>query len=424
MTMQRMFSAADAPGARALSDARERTLSLVEGIDVSDLERVQSPLMSPLVWDMGHIAAFEDLWLAHRQGGLPLLRDDLMDVYDAFETPRAERGELEYLRSVDARKYMADVRARVLESLDGQSETPLAVDLVIRHELQHTETMAQTLCLAHIAQPSLEAFRSSGPNSDGARTPVRASGLDFVSVPDGQCVIGAGTEGFAYDNERPQATVGLPAFEIGRLPVTNGDYREFIADGGYERREWWTAAGWEWRQESGVERPGGWTESLQREWRLDGISELDPYAPVVHVSWFEADAFCRARDGRLPTEFEWEKACAWDRVSAQRMEPSTGAENLGLGAGGTLPVAQQTATPFGCLGMLGDTWEWTSSWFEGYPGFVANPYREYSEVFFGHDYRVLRGGSWATSPLIASASFRNWDYPQRRQIFAGFRVAR
>jgi iron(II)-dependent oxidoreductase len=127
---------------------------------------------------------------------------------------------------------------------------------------------------------------------------------------------------------------------------------------------------------------------------------------------------------RLPTEFEWEKACTWDRESAQRIEPSADAENLGLGAGGTLPVAHETATPSGCLGMLGDTWEWTSSWFEGYPGFIANPYREYSEVFFGNEYRVLRGGSWATSPLIASASFRNWDYPQRRQIFAGFRVAR
>ncbi|MGI8801987.1 MAG: ergothioneine biosynthesis protein EgtB [Solirubrobacteraceae bacterium] len=396
-----------------LEAAREQTRRLIAGIDEDDLERVHSPLMSPLVWDLGHIAAFEDLWLAHRHGGLPLLRPDLMEVYDAFETPRADRGSLPYLRRAEAEEYQAEVRRRVRDLPVGDGYLH---ELVARHERQHNETMLQTLNLARIGRPG----------GDEPAAPARlSSGLEMVDVAGGAFPLGTGDEGFSYDNERPRHAAGLKAFRIGRVPVTNGDWLNFVRDGGYTRREWWSVAGWAWREAGRIERPLNWlTEEL--EWRLtDGAAELDPQRPVVHISWFEADAFARSRGLRLPTETEWEAAATWDGA-AKRTEPPGPANLLEAGILGTAPVGAfpENVAPCGVLGMTGDVWEWTSSQFRGYPGFTAHPYREYSEVFFGSEHRVLRGGSFATSATVASATFRNWDHPQRRQIFAGVRVAR
>lgn len=398
-----------------LEAAREQTYRLVAGIDEDDLERVHSPLMSPLVWDLGHIAAFEDLWLAHRHGGLPLLRPDLMEVYDAFETPRSERGSLPYLRRSEAEDFLTDVRRRVRQLPLGD----LAIhELVARHERQHNETMLQTLNLARIARPGAE---------DPAAGIGGASGLDLVDVAGGAFGLGAGDDGFSYDNERPQHAAPLRAFRIGRVAVTNGDWLNFVRDGGYARREWWSEAGWRWRAAEGIERPLNWL-SDDLEWRLpDGAAALDPHRPVVHVSWHEAEAFARSRAMRLPSEAEWEAAATWDGEIKRPLRCSaSGAANL-IEAGilGTAPVGSFPAgvAPCGAQGIIGDVWEWCASEFHGYPGFVAWPYREYSEVFFGPDYRVLRGGSFATSASVITPTFRNWDRPHRRQIFAGVRVA-
>ncbi|MBS1869076.1 MAG: ergothioneine biosynthesis protein EgtB [Actinobacteria bacterium] len=412
----------------ALQDTRDRTLALVAHLDDDALERVHSPLMSPLVWDLGHIAAFEDLWLARRGAGLELLRADLAEVYDAFETPRAQRGELPYLRRDEAIAYLADVRERALQA---GTRDPLLLELVLRHEQQHTETMLQTMELARLPAPHapLDAPATADPALAGL------SGLELVEVPAGPCTLGAGADGFAYDNERPRHARELPAFRIGRAPVTNEAFMAFVAGGGYERPEWWSREAWAWKEQYDIERPAGWTTD-GREWRMDRCVPLDPRKPVVHVSWFEADAFARAHGARLPTEAEWEKAATWDQgTQAARPQP-WGAEpasdaiashaNVDQRAFGTVPVGSHPggASPAGCLGMIGDVWEWTASRFDGYPGFAAHPYREYSEVFFGGDYRVLRGGSWATRARVATPTFRNWDHPQRRQIFAGLRIAK
>lgn len=399
-----------------MTGATTPTLSLIAGISDDDLERVHSPLLSPLVWDVGHIAAFEDLWLAHRAGGLTLLRPDLMDVYDAFETPRSGRGELAYLRRTDAEQYLHAVRART------QALEPSPFDdLVRRHELQHNETMLQTMALAHIDRPALTPPDVSEP---------ALSGLDMVSVPAGAFPLGAEAAGFAYDNERPQHEVEIAAFEIGRVAVTNGDWLEWTADGGYERREHWSADGWRWRCEERITAPMGWLGEGM-EWRFgDGAVPIDPARPVVHVSWHEAAAFARARAVRLPSEAEWEKAAVWTGERKWRWpwgERGPDAERANLIESGVLapaPATRLSASPCGALGMIGDVWEWTSSDFEAYPGFRADPYREYSEVFFGGEYRVLRGGSFAASGQVCTATFRNWDYPVRRQLFAGLRVAR
>jgi len=367
-----MATAATSALADALQAARERTLALVSPFGEAEMERVHDPLMSPLCWDLGHIAAYEDLWLVHRHGGEPLLRTDLVDVYDAFETPRNVRGEIAFLRGEELSDYLAAVRERALQVLErvGPGDGTL-FELVIRHEAQHNETMRQTLFLA-------------GLQGGQPPAPAPAAGIDegWIEIPAGTFELGAPATGFAFDNERPRHRVELPAFQIARRPVSNATWMHFVEGGGYVRREWWSDEGWAWKEEYDITHP--------ERWMVDGPPHDDD-RPVLHVSWFEADAFARAQGARLPTEAEWEKAATWTQ------EP---------------------------MRQVGEAWEWTFSCFGGYPGFVAHPYREYSEVFFGDRYRVLRGCSWATEPRVRSTTFRNWDLPQRRQIFSGVRLAK
>src|SRR6202035_4401096 len=372
----------------AMKAARELTLALVADLSAEDLERVHSPIMSPLVWDLGHIAAYEDLWLGHRHGGLPLLRPELADLYDAFETPRAVRGEIEALGPDEARGYLDAVRARVEDALAGQGiGDGVVCEMVVRHELQHSETMRQTMAIAGLL--------SAEDRSRRDEPLARDAPADWLRVPGGAFAIGAGSDRFAYDNERPRQDVSVPAFEIARRPVTNGSWMHFSEGGGYERREWWSDEGWAWKEEHDITHH-------------PAVAAGHEDAPACHVSWFEADAFARAQGARVPTEAEWEKAATWSQEGDTTQSRAHARAGDGTPASGKAPA----------LAGVWRVWEWTQSHFGGYPGFVAHPYREYSEVFFGTDYRVLRGGSWATHPRVASLTFRNWDLPQRRQIFA------
>jgi gamma-glutamyl hercynylcysteine S-oxide synthase len=381
-----------------LAEARERTLSLVAALDDDAVSTQHAPYLSPLIWDLGHIAAYEDLWIGHRHGGEPLLREDLLAMYDAFETPRMVRGDLPLLGRAEALAYLEAVRRRTLRVLErtGAGDGMLA-ELVLRHEHQHGETMLQT---AELAGLPWAAGRDARPPD-----PATGTGLEWVEIAGGDRWIGAARAGFAYDNERPRHAARVAPFRIGRTPVTNASFLTFSEGGGYERREWWSDEGWAWKEEYDITHPGGPTQ----------LGERPADAPVMHLSWFEADAFARAHGARLPTELEWETAATWDQ------EP-TGL-NLDLSAHGPQPPRLETASRDGVLGLLGDVWEWTGDVFGGYPGFVAFPYREYSEAFFGAGYRTLRGGSWASRTRVATPTFRNWDLPIRRQLFAGVRLA-
>ncbi|MGZ4293283.1 MAG: SUMF1/EgtB/PvdO family nonheme iron enzyme, partial [Solirubrobacteraceae bacterium] len=392
-----------------LQEARERTLELVAPFSDDQLERVHSTLMSPLVWDLGHIAAFEDLWLAHRHGGLPLLREDLADVYDAFETPRAGRGDLPFLRPAEARDYLGEVRERVLEVIATRGVGDgIIAELIVRHEQQHNETMLQTIQLAQLEGLSLDGGGAANASAPGNGAHPSPTGLEMVEIPGGECIIGARATGFAYDNERPRHRTDVRGYLIGRTPITNATYLTFVEGGGYERREWWSDEGWSWKEDYDITRPQSWTADLRFEWRLSGLEPLHPDRPVVHISWFEADAFARAHAGRLPSEIEWEKAATWNQELETALTQPWGDEPLVAGvhanvdqrAGGPVPAGSLPAgaSPYGVLGMIGDVWEWTSSDFTAYPGYEMFPYPEYSEVFFGNEYKVLRGGSWATRP--------------------------
>jgi iron(II)-dependent oxidoreductase len=431
----------DAGVVAALQDSRERTLALVAPFSDAQLERVYSTLMSPLVWDLGHIAAFEDLWIVHRYGGQPLLHEELADVYDAFETPRAGRGDLPFLPPREARAYLREVRDRTRDVIATQgSGDGVIAELIVRHEQQHNETMLQTIQLAQLEGLCLDGrgrHRSGAAAHPAHRhhhNPERFTGLELIEIPGGECTIGAPAAGFAYDNERPRHRTDVRGYLMGRTPITNATYLTFVEGGGYERREWWSDEGWSWKEDYDITRPQSWTADLRSEWRLSGLEPLHPDRPVVHVSWFEADAFARAHAGRLPTELEWEKAATWDQEQRTALAHPWGDEppvpglhaNLDQRAGGPAVAGAfpAGASPYGLLGMIGDVWEWTGSDFTGYQGFRPFPYPEYSEVFFGSEYKALRGGSWATRPRVATATFRNWDLPQRRQIFSGFRIAR
>jgi iron(II)-dependent oxidoreductase len=316
---------------KRLGEARARTLALIKPLDDEQLNRVYSPILSPLAWDLGHIANFEELWLVQTIGGREPLHGELGRFYDAIENPRKTRGELPILRDAELRAYLADVRERTLEVLDEvdlgpEAEDPLrregfVYEMLLAHELQHNETMLQLLRL-------VEGYENKSLSLGPSAIP-EAPGREMVAVDGGEHEIGAPARGFAYDNERARHVVELAPFEIDRTPVSNGTYLQFMEETGAEPPLYW-------------ERDdGGWVLTT-----MAGRDPVIPAHPVLHVCWHEADAFARWAGKRLPSEQEWEAASA-------------------------------------DLQAVGQAWEWTSSDFLPYPGFEAFPYREYSEVFFG-----------------------------------------
>ena len=395
--------------AAELLASRDRSLALREPIGTADLTRQVSPLMSPLVWDLAHIGNYEELWLLREVAGVAPLRPEIDRLYDAFEYPRAERPTLPILGPADARAYLTGVRSHVLDVL---SRTPLegraltqdgfVYAMVVQHEHMHAETILATLQLR------------GGPRTlpaDGCLPRGRpVVPHDDVLIPGGVSTQGASSDPWALDNERPAHRVELASFRIDRVPVTARMYAAFLDAGGYDDPRLWSPTGWAHLRASGRRAPMTWQPDGAGGWtcvRFGVVEPIDLDAPVQHVCWFEADAYARWAGRRLPTEAEWEKACGWDPVAgrARRFpwgdgDPTAELANLGQHATRPAPVGAYPAgaSAYGVEQLIGDVWEWTSSGFDPYPGTRAFPYREYSEVFYGGDFRVLRGGSWARTP--------------------------
>jgi gamma-glutamyl hercynylcysteine S-oxide synthase len=411
---------------RDLERARSRTLGLTD-LDEPTLVAQHDPLMSPLVWDLAHVGQQEELWLLRggdvaRPGMLP---PDVDALYDAFKHPRAERPALPLMPPVEARAYDYEVRGRVLDLIERTPREELfTAGMIVQHEEQHDETMLATLQLRQ-GPPVLLERRTLPPGRRVDPARVFVAGGPFTLGVD------AATEPFSLDNERPAHTVDVAPFWIGRVPVSNRQWQEFIGDGGYGRPELWSDRGWEHRTRAGLQRPLFWTSDGTRR-RFGVEEEIPPDEPVQHVCHFEAEAFAAWAGARLPTEIEWEKSCAWDPDTRARRTWPWGSEHPGpdlanLGGLGLRPAPVGAfpagASAYGAEQMIGDVWEWTSSDFAPWPGFTPMIYRDYSLPFFGGDYKVLRGGSWAVAPSTIRPSFRNWDYPIRRQIFTGVRLA-
>jgi iron(II)-dependent oxidoreductase len=420
-----------------LLEARARSMLLVAPLSDEDLRRQHDQLMSPILWDLGHIAHFEELWLTRNLDG-PIEFVEMPGMFNPFEHPRSKRGALPLPGLSECRAIMDEIRGRVLARLataDFDANHPLLRDgyvyqMVLQHEYQHNETILQTLQLK-LGRPYSPVLRHELPSvAAEPRSGVRG---EMVSFPGGVVEIGTEDRRVAYDNERPRHAVEVAPFRIDVNPVTNGDFLIFIAAGGYATQEYWTEAGWHWLTDAGVNAPKYW-ELVDGEWTtrsMDRITPVDPRHPVCHVCYHEAEAFARFVGKRLPTEIEWEVAASWDPAGGRRVYPwgnqpaDRRIANLDQLAFGTAPIGSypRNVSPLGCYGMIGDVWEWTSSDFGPWPGYESFPYKEYSEVFFGPEYKVLRGGSWATRPGAIRNTFRNWDYPIRRQIFSGFRCA-
>jgi gamma-glutamyl hercynylcysteine S-oxide synthase len=421
-----------------LLEARARTLLLVAPLSDEDLHAQHDPLMSPILWDLGHIAHFEELWLTRNLDG-PIEFVEMPGLYNPFEHPRSARGSLALPGLEECRAIMDEIRGRVLARLvsaDFDAANPLLRDgfvyqMVLQHEYQHNETILQTLQLKQGAPYS--PLTRVAPDTGAGRLPAAPG--EMVRFPGGRVEIGTDDRSAAYDNERPAHAVDVAPFWIDAYPVTNADYLVFIGAGGYDTPEYWSEAGWRWRTEIDAKAPKYWLYA-GGSWStrsMDRRGAVEPWHPVSHVCWYEAEAYARFAGKRLPTEIEWEAAASWDPATGTRRAFPWGdapadrtLANVDQLAFGTVPIGSypRNVSPIGCHGMIGDVWEWTSSDFGPWPGFEAFPYKEYSEVFFGIDYKVLRGGSWATRPGAIRNTFRNWDYPIRRQIFSGFRCAR
>lgn len=421
--------------ADALAEARARTFALVSALSDDDLRRQHDPLMSPILWDLGHIAHFEELWLTRNLDG-PIAFVEMPGMFNPMEHPRRTRASLPLPGLEECRALMEEIRRRVLrrlETVDFAQGPALARDgfvyrLVLQHEYQHNETILQTLQLK-TGQPYVPADRREPPTPAAIFPTGR-----MVRFPGGDVTVGTDDRSAAYDNERPRHALTVRPFRIDEAPVSNGEFCQFIESGGYRTASLWSESGLAWLQEARVEAPKYWYRRDGTWWTrmMDRDLPVPTDHPVCHVSYYEAEAYARWVGKRLPTEIEWEVAAAWDgaRGRASRFPwgdtpPTRAHANLDQLTFGTAPLGAfpDNRSSVGCYGMIGDVWEWTASEFRGYPDFVAYPYPEYSEVYFGSEYKVLRGGSWATRRGAIRTTFRNWDFPIRRQIFSGFRCA-
>ena len=401
---------------------RSGTLELAQGLTEEEFSRQAHPDFSPVGWHLGHIAFTEALWILEHLAGEPNPLASHRRLFAADGLSKAAREQVPDLSIILA--YLAQVRDRVFEYL---AAAPLDEQLrwwwwLLQHESQHVETISIVLALHRRNQGLfLLSGRTMTPQDSSRKPPnpaVRTQKVPPVLMPAAEIKVGhRGID--AIDNEQPPWAAQVDSFYIDPFPVTQKAFREFIAAGGYDTQNLWSSQGWSWRLTTQVDRPLYWSED----------PALDNH-PVCGVSYYEAEAYARFVGKRLPTELEWERAVCWATTGKRtglypwgETWPEQEQGNFGGRLTMTTPVDTFPggATPSGCQDLLGNVWEWTSSWFEGYPGFQAFPYRGYSEAYFDGRHRVLRGGSWATRPWALRGPLRNWYHPHIREIFAGFR---
>jgi iron(II)-dependent oxidoreductase len=415
-----------------LREVRHRTRRLTENLSSDELLGPRLDIVNPMLWEIGHVSWFHEYWtLRHAHGRTPLLeRGDRL--WDSSAVPHATRWQLDLPDRAGTFGYMADVLARQEDMLGGAlaGDARYFYELAIRHEDMHVEALTYSRQTLAYAPPGLgQAKRPAGGALPGD-----------TAVPGGSWRLGStAADGFVFDNEKWAHETALTPFRIARAPVTNAEFAAFIDAGGYGVREFWSDAGWQWRKRHQAERPVYWQPRRDGVWsvrRYRTVEELAPHEPVCFVSWFEAEAWCRWAGRRLPSEAEWEAAALGvptpdgARLADSRRrwpwgEPSPTPARANLDFAFDGPVAVDACadgdSAFGCRQIIGNVWEWTASDFLLFAGFVADPYKDYSQPWFGTR-KVLRGGCWATSARIARATYRNFFTPDRNDVFAGFRT--
>jgi iron(II)-dependent oxidoreductase len=399
-------------------DARSRTLDLVR--DLSDDKFLHVPLLriiNPFLWEIGHVAYFQEYWVLRHAAGKPPMLPESDAWYDSAKVAHDTRWDLPLPQRQATIGYLEAVRDNVLDRVASSNLNERDVYFIllsIFHEDMHNEAFTITRQTLGYAAPRFSAI-TKAKQIDSSGGPVAGD----VTFPGGTFVIGSRAEdGFVFDNEKWAHPVGLSAFQIARAPVTQSEYLAFVEDGGYTRRDFWSNEGWVWREREQALHPIYWKRDAAGCWKrrhFDQWIPLEPDIPVANTSWFEADAYCRWAGRRLPTEFEWEAA-------AGGIQPGSSA-NLDWTANGCCSVADHADgdSAAGCRQMIGNVWEWTANDFLPYPGFSEDPYKEYSKPWFG-THKTLRGGAWSTRSRLIKPSYRNFYTPDRRDIWAGFRT--
>lgn len=418
-------------------DARERTFELVADLADDQLLGPRLAIVNPFLWEIGHVAWFQEKWVLRSVGRQEPIRKDGDALYDSAAIPHDTRWNLPLPSREETLSYMREVRDRVLEGLrrpEPEDQEIYFVLLSVFHEDMHTEAFTYTRQTLGYPPPRVSPAPGRAPAGRGGSLPGDAD------IPGGTFLLGATPEEpFVFDNEKWAHPVEVKPFALARAPVTQAEFAEFVGDAGYRRRELWSEDGWRWREGGSAGHPVYWQRVSDGGWlrrQFDTWVPLEPDRPVIHVNWYEAEAYCRWAGRRLPTEAEWEVAAAAEAGQESRGlsprkrrfpwgddPPRPERANLDWQAMGCLDVGFLPAgdSPFGCRQMIGNVWEWTSSDFHPYPGFVADPYKEYSAPWFGTR-KVLRGGCWATRSRLLRSTWRNFYSPDRRDVWAGFRT--
>jgi iron(II)-dependent oxidoreductase len=450
---------------RVMREFRAHTLSLVADLDDRQMIGPRLAIVNPPLWEIGHVAWFQEFWvLRHLNKKQPLVENGDR-LYNSTDVAHDTRWELLLPSRADTLHYMDEVIDRCIERLDHATE--LSPDefyfysLATFHEGMHTEALAYTRQTLGYPAPNLNEQITDMPSGGGACP-------GDVEIPGGRFTIGATPDfPFVFDNEKWAHEVEVKPFRIARAPVTNGEFLAFVEDGGYRKSQFWSVDGRRWLETGGapqleksfakffnramnntsegqdfttrLDRPVYWRPDSGGRWQqrvYDRHVPLNENLPVVHVSWFEAEAYCNWARRRLPSEAEWEVAASAEPnhnstgCAARRRHfpwgdkaPAPEHANLDWRAGGPVEVGAHAAggSAFGCRQMIGNVWEWTASDFLPYPGFTVDPYKEYSKPWFG-THKVLRGGCWATSSLLIRNTWRNFYTPDRRDVWAGFRT--
>ncbi|MGH6693020.1 MAG: selenoneine synthase SenA [Gammaproteobacteria bacterium] len=413
---------------RELRSSRTRTARLTGDLAGERLLGPQLAIVNPPLWEIGHVAWFQEWWCL-RDGASAAPGASILPgadaLYDSAKVAHDTRWSLPLPAIEKTRDYGAEVLDRVIRRLQRQPENSglqYFAQLAVFHEDMHAEAF-------HYTRQTL-GYPDPFPAPAAAPAMPEARRYD-VELPGGEFQLGAEPgSGFVFDNEKWAHRVRVAPFRIARVPVTNGDYLAFVEEGGYRRREWWTEAGWAWRADAGAEAPRYWLRegNTRQQRRFDTVGPVIADHPVIHVNWHEAQAYCRYANRRLPTEAEWEYAAAWNTRERRKRrypwgETAPTARHANLESGGlvTVDAFSEGDSASGCRQLIGNVWEWTESSFDPYPGFVIDPYQEYSQPWFG-THKVLRGASFATTRRLVRNTFRNFYTPDRNDIFAGFRT--
>jgi iron(II)-dependent oxidoreductase len=419
------------PLADWVRDARQRTCQLIADLTSGQLLGPRLPHVNPLLWEVGHVAWFQEKWVLRHAAGHKPIRADGDALYDSAAVPHDTRWDLPLPGPEETLRYLGDVRDRVLEWLrrnEAERPTVYFTLLSVFHEDMHAEAFAYTRQTLGYPPPQLGLGR---PHPGEGAGPLPGD----VEVPGGTFQLGATPdEPFVFDNEKWAHPVEVRPFAIARAPVTQAEFATFVEDGGYGREQFWSPEAWHWRESAGAGHPVYWRRVSGGRWLrrdFDRWVALEPHRPVLHVNWYEADAYCRWAGRRLPGEAEWEAAAAVEpdargpkrRFPWGEAPPTPARANLDGSALGCRDVADLAGgdSAVGCRQMIGNVWEWTASDFLPYPGFVADPYKEYSAPWFG-THKVLRGGCWATRGRLLRNTWRNFYRPDRRDVWAGFRT--